>query len=137
METIIQTSVVSINNPKLYAEVDRNNSVLLYQWKGHIMDDEAKEGFLSLTKLIKEHNLVNLLADITKFKGGTIATAKWVNTQWSEMVKEAGIKKVGVLVPESAFGEFSNQVALGEKFVSLLEVEKFNDISDAYAWFGQ
>ena len=137
MDTIMQISVVAIDEPKLYVEVDALNSVLLYQWKGHILDDEAKAGFLSILDLIQRHNITNVIADISKFKGGTVTTAKWVNDEYSEMLKEAGIQKVAVTVPESAFGEFSNRVALGEKTVTLLDVEKFTSSEDAYNWFGQ
>lgn len=137
MDTIMQISVVAIDEPKLYVEVDALNSVLLYQWKGHILDDEAKSGFLSILDLIQRHNIANVIADISKFKGGTVTTAKWVNDEYSEMLKEAGIQKVAVTVPESAFGEFSNRMALGEKTVTLLDVEKFTSSEDAYSWFGQ
>ena len=70
-----------------------------------------------------------------KFKGGTVETAKWVGEVISEKMKAAGVEKVAVAIPESAFGEFSNRIALGEKFVSLLNVEKFTSAKDAYAWF--
>ncbi|MEQ9438309.1 MAG: hypothetical protein RIG62_04645 [Cyclobacteriaceae bacterium] len=137
MDTIMQTSVVTINDPKLYVEVDHENSVLLYQWKGHILDDEAKTGFLDILKLIKTHKITNIVADLFKFKGGTVTTAKWVNDHYSDMLKEAGVRKVATTVPESAFGEFSNRMALGEKLVKTLAVEKFTNTQDAYVWFKQ
>jgi hypothetical protein len=137
MDTIMQISVVAIDEPKLYVEVDALNSVLLYQWKGHILDDEAKAGFLAILDLIQKHKIANVIADISKFKGGTVTTAKWVNDQYSEMLKKAGIQKVAVTVPESAFGEFSNRMALGEKTVTLLDVEKFTSSEDAHTWFRQ
>ena len=53
------------------------------------------------------------------------------------MLKEAGVRKVATTVPESAFGEFSNRMALGEKLVKTLAVEKFTNTQDAYVWFKQ
>lgn len=135
MTTILTEVKVAINSAKLYVEVDQENSVLLYQWKGHILDDEAKEGFLQIIELIKEHEIQNLIADLFKFKGGTVETAKWVNDTYSELLKGAGIKKVATTIPESAFGEFSNRLALGAKTVTLLKVEKFTNTPDAYKWF--
>nr|WKN39373.1 hypothetical protein K4G66_11795 [Tunicatimonas sp. TK19036] len=135
--TMQKTSEVAINDPKLYVEIDKANSVILYQWKGHILDDEAKAGFLNVLKLINTHKITYIVADLFKFKGGTVTTAKWVNDEYSVMLKEAGVKKVATTVPESAFGEFSNRMALGEKLVALLQVEKFTNTQDAYAWFNQ
>lgn len=137
MTTILKNAQVAIDNPKLYVEVDRTNQVLLYQWKGHILDAEAKEGFTLIVNLIKANRVSNLIADLFKFKGGSVETAKWVNETYSDMLKNAGIKKVATIVPESAFGEFSNRLALGPKTVSLLEVEKFTSAQEAYNWFAQ
>lgn len=135
MTTILKNVHVAIDTPKLYVEVDSSSSVLLYQWKGHILDDEAKAGFTQILDLIKKHHITNVVADLFKFKGGTVETAKWVNDTLSEKLRAAGVKKVATTVPESAFGEFSNRIALGEKTVSLLKVEKFTNAKDAYAWF--
>ncbi|WKN45721.1 STAS/SEC14 domain-containing protein [Tunicatimonas pelagia] len=128
-------TVVAIDESKLYVEINPDKNVLMYQWKGHILDEETREGFLRILNLIKKHQIVNLIADISQFKGGSIKTAKWVDEQWSEMLKGNGVEKIAIVVPESAFGEFSNSVALGQKFVSLLEVEKFTSSAEAYAWF--
>ena len=135
MTTSLKNTQIAIDNPKLYVEVDRANSVLLYQWKGHILDGEGKDGFLQIVDLIKKNRISNLIADLFKFKGGTVETAKWVNNTYSGMLKEAGIKKVATTIPESAFGEFSNRLALGDQTVALLEVEKFTNTQDAYDWF--
>lgn len=135
MTTLLKNTQIAIDNPKLYVEVDQANSVLLYQWKGHILDGEAKDGFLQIVDLIKKNRISNLIADLFKFKGGTVETAKWVNDTYSSMLKDAGIKKVATTIPESAFGEFSNRLALGAKTVTLLEVEKFTNTQDAYDWF--
>ena len=137
MTTILRESLAVIDTPKLYVEVDRLNKVLLYQWKGHILDGEARKGFVEIVDLIKKNNVVNLIADLFKFKGGTVETAKWVNDQYSLMLKDAGIKKVATTIPESAFGEFSNRIALGDKTVTLLKVEKFTSTEDAYNWFAE
>lgn len=137
MTTILKDAQVAIDNLKLYVEVDRANKVLLYQWKGHILNGEAKEGFSLIADLIKANEVGNLIADLFKFKGGTVETAKWVNDTYSDMLKNAGIKKVATTIPESAFGEFSNRLALGPKTVSLLEVEKFTSAQEAYDWFAQ
>ncbi|MGB3777717.1 MAG: hypothetical protein WA960_05120 [Tunicatimonas sp.] len=133
--TILNDVKVAIDNAKLYVEVDASSSVLLYQWKGHILDDEAKAGFLQIIDLIKKNHITNVVADLFKFKGGTVETAKWVGEVISEKMKAAGVEKVAISLPESSFGEFSNRIALGEKFVSLLNVEKFTSAKDAYAWF--
>ena len=135
MNAVSQKPIVAINEPKLYAEIDLEKNVLMYQWKGHILDDEAKNGFSDILNLAKKHKLSQIIADISQFKGGTVKTAKWVDEHYSEMLKGAGVKKVAVVVPESSFGEFSNSVALGQKFVSLLEVEKFPSMPAAYNWF--
>lgn len=133
--TVLNDAQVTIDAPKLYIEVDPFKSILFYQWKGHILDSEAKAGFAQILDLIKKHRVTNLVADLFKFKGGTVETAKWANDVLSERLRDAGIKKVAVTVPESAFGEFSSRIALGEKFVSVLPVEKFTNAKDARAWF--
>ena len=135
MTTILKESHIAIDSPKLYVEVDQANRVLLYQWKGHILDGEARSGFTQIVELIRKHKVNNLIADLFKFKGGTVETAKWVNESYSSMLRDAGIKKVATTIPESAFGEFSNRIALGDKTVALLEVEKFTSAHDACNWF--
>lgn len=133
--TILNDVLVTIDHDKLYVEVDPLNHVLLYQWKGHILDGETKEGYQQILKLIKKHQITYLIADLYKFKGGMVETGKWVNETLSELLKSAGIQKVATTLPESAFGEFSNRIALGDKTVSLLKVEKFTNTKDAYQWF--
>jgi hypothetical protein len=133
--TILNDVRVAVDNPKLYVEIDTSSKVLLYQWKGHILDDEARAGFTQIVELVKKNRITNVVADLFKFKGATVETAKWVGEVISEKMKSAGVEKVAVTVPESAFGEFSNRIVLGEKFVSLLNVEKFTNAKDAYAWF--
>ena len=137
MSTINREVVAAIDEPKLYAEIDSDKNVLMYQWKGHILDEEAKKGFSDILDLAKKHQITEIIADISQFKGGTVKTAKWVDEHYSDMLKEGGVEKIAVIVPESACGEFSNSVALGEKFVSLLQVEKFTSSASAYAWFGK
>ena len=68
---ILKELVAVIDEPKLYAEVDSEK--LMYQWKGHILDEEAEKGFLDLLDLIKRHGLTNVVADVSKFKGGTVS----------------------------------------------------------------
>src|SRR5687768_6610877 len=111
-----------------YIEVNYNEKrkIVEYKWIGRISDGDAKTGMAKLLDIIKTTKSKNLLADITSFQGGSVETAKWVNDIWSKQLVEAGLKNVAVNVPLSAFGEFSNKLALGEKFVSLLKVEKFN-----------
>lgn len=135
--TMKKTAKVVVNDPKLYVEVDQTNKVLFYQWKGHIPDDEAKAGFEKVLNLVKTYKIIYIVADLFEFKGGTVATARWVNDKYSVMLKEAGVQKVATTVPESSLGEFSNRIALGEKLVSLLEVEIFTSIQKAYKWFKQ
>ena len=135
MDALVKNIVVEIDKPKLYAEVDQTKNVLLYRWKGHILDDEATDGFSELLAIIKKRGINNVIADISQFKGGTVKIAKWVNEEYSEMLKSANVQKMAIIVPESAFGEFSNTVALGQKFVSLIQVEKFSALQDAHNWF--
>ncbi len=133
--TILNDVQVAIDTPKLNVEVDVSNSVLLYQWNGHILDDEARAGFNQIVDLVKKHQITNLIADLFKFKGAPVETAKWVNDVLTEKLKAAGVKKVAVTLPESAFGEFSNRIAMGEKGMSLFDIEKFTTAKDAYVWF--
>jgi hypothetical protein len=120
-----------------YLEVNYNEKrkIVAYKWIGHIMETEAKTGMAKILDIIKETKSKNLLADITSFKGGSVDTAKWVNDVWSQQLVNAGLRNVAVNVPLSAFGEFSNKIALGEKFISLLKVEKFTSLDEAYSWF--
>jgi len=137
MDTIMEISVVAINKPKLYVEVDALNSVLLYQWKGRILDNEARAGFLAILDFIRKHEISNIIADVSKFEGGMINTVQWINDKYSEMLKEAGVQKIAVTVPKCVFGEFSARTEFGEKIVTLLDVKKFSCAEDAYIWFEQ
>ncbi len=119
-----------------YLEVkhDEKNNIIIYKWIGRINDEDAKTGMLKILEIIKRNKTPNLVADLTAFLGGSVNTAKWVNEEWSQMIYNAGLRNVAVKLPESAFGGFSNTVALGLKFVSLLNVEKFITLEDAYHW---
>lgn len=136
MTTILLDVQVAVDTSKLYVEVDALNSVLLYQWKGRLGDSEAKAGFAEIVDLIMKHRITYLIADLHKFEGGTVETANWINDTLSETLKATNLKKIATTVPESAFGEFSNRFAMGEKMVSLHQIEKFTNSQDAYEWFG-
>jgi hypothetical protein len=130
METTITTFKAS------YIEVVYNSQdkAVEYKWIGFIKEDDAKVGLQKILETIKEKKAINLIADIKEFKGGTVETAKWVNEVWSDQLVAAGLKNVAITVPENIFGEFSNKVALGEKFVKNLKVEKFSSVVQARAW---
>lgn len=119
-----------------YLEVLHNaeNNVIIYKWIGRISDQDARNGMNKILNIIKETKAQDLVADLTAFTGGSVETAKWVNDEWGQMLVNVGLKNVAVKLPESAFGGFSNTVALGPKFVSLLHVEKFVSIDDVYRW---
>jgi hypothetical protein len=108
-----------------------------YKWIGFISAQQAKAGMDQINAIIKETRASNLLADVSQFKGGAVESAKYVNEVWCEQLKRLGITHVAVNVPESAFGDFSNRMALGERTVTLLKVEKFVSHEDAYKWFNR
>ena len=137
MITLTKNNVLEAKFKTSYLEVNYNSihQVVEYKWIGHIKDADAKTGMNKITEIIKQMKAKNLLADISAFKGGSVDAAKWVNDVWSDHLVNAGLKNVAVNVPANAFGEFSNKLALGEKFVSLLKVEKFQSFDQAYIWF--
>lgn len=120
---------------EIYREEAKN--IIIYKWKGRISDEDGKNGMLKVLEIIKKHKAKALIADLTTFMGGSVAIGKWVNEEWSQMLYDAGLRNVAVRLPESAFGGFSNTVALGLKFVSLLHVEKFISFDEAYLWIDQ
>ncbi|WKN30797.1 STAS/SEC14 domain-containing protein [Porifericola rhodea] len=122
-----------------YLEIthDEQKNVVFYKWIGRISDEDARKGMDQILDVIKSTQSVDLVADLTAFTGGSVEIAKWVNEHWSDMLVAAGLKNVAVKLPESAFGGFSNTVALGPKFVSLINVEKFVSNEDVYAWIEQ
>lgn len=119
-----------------YLEVLHNEekNVIIYKWIGRISDQDARNGMTKILNIIRDAKAEDLVADLTAFTGGSVETAKWVNEEWSQLLVKAGLKHVAVKLPESAFGGFSNTVALGPKFVSLLKVEKFVSLDDVYRW---
>lgn len=122
-----------------YIEVYRNveKNIITYKWIGKIHDVDGKNGMLIILELIKKHKVKGLIADLTSFLGGSVKIGKWINEEWSQMLYDAGLRNVAVRLPLSVFDDFSNTVALGLKFVSLLKVEKFIGIEDAYHWIGR
>jgi hypothetical protein len=130
METMITTFKTS------YIEVTYNRieKIVEYKWIGFIKEDDAKVGLQKILETIRDKKAIHLLAEIKEFKGGTVETAKWVNEVWSEQLVMAGLKNVALTVPENIFGEFSNKVALGEKFVKSFKVEEFASAVQARAW---
>ena len=139
MSSMMQDSVVSKAHEVFkahYIEVsyDEEKNIIIYKWLGRISDEDAKTGMLKILDIIKKTKSQNLVADLTAFLGGSVNIAKWVNDEWSQMIYDAGLRNVAVKLPESAFGGFSNTVALGLKFVSLMKVEKFVSLADAYSW---
>ena len=131
------TGKVVFDAPYLMVSINEEERAIIYKWIGHIKDEEAQKGMNLITDNIRRHSLKNMVADLNEFKGGSVNIAKWVNEVWSENLKAAGLEKLAVNVPVSAFGDFSNKLALGAKTVSLLKVNKFTSFSDAFAWFKQ
>lgn len=134
---IAETGKAIFDAPYVVVYINKEESTLIYKWMGHIKDEDALKGMNLITENIRTHSLKNMIADITEFKGGSVNTAKWVNEVWSEQLQAAGLQKLAVNVPASAFGDFSNKLALGAKTVSLLKVSKFITFADAFAWFKQ
>ena len=125
--TTFKTSFIEVK----YNSVDR---VVEYKWIGFVNEADAKTGLIKILETIKQNKVKHLIADIKEFRGGTVETAKWVNDVWSDQLVQAGLRNVAITVPENIFGEFSNKVALGEKFVQKLKVEKFSSVAQARVW---
>lgn len=123
--------------PHLEVYRDEEKNIIIYKWNGRINDVDGKNGMLKILEIIKKHRAKALVADLTSFLGGSVTIGKWVNEEWSQMLYDAGLRNVAIKLPESAFGGFSNTVALGLKFVSLLNVEKFVSSDEAYHWIDQ
>jgi hypothetical protein len=130
----METMITTFKAP--YVEVLYNpiDKIVEYKWIGFIKEDDARVGLQKILETIRDKKAIHLLADIKEFKGGTVETAKWVNETWSDQLVQAGLKNVAITVPENIFGEFSNKVALGEKFVKSFKVEKFASAVQARSW---
>lgn len=115
--------------------VNREENVLVYKWLGYLQDTDAKKGMNLITANISRHSFTCMLGDLSEFKGSSVTTARWVNEVWSEKLKEAGLEKVAVYLPQGPFGDFSNKLATGEKTLSLLQVKQFTTYEGAYNWF--
>lgn len=129
--------VSKLKLPHLEVSYHPLHKTVEYKWIGFITALQAKSGMDQISAIIQQTKVRNLVADISQFKGGAVESAKYVNDVWSEQLKSIGITHVAVNVPENVFGNFSNQMALGEKTVSLLKVEKFTTLEDAYQWFNR
>ncbi len=127
--------VSKLKLPHLEVSYHPDQKTVEYKWIGFITAQQAKSGMDQISAIIKQTRVRKLVADISQFKGGAVESAKYVNDTWSEQLKQIGITHVAVNVPENVFGDFSNRMALGEKTVSLLKVEKFTSLEDAYEWF--
>ena len=133
----IQETATSFIAPYVEAKYNAQHQVVEYKWIGHVKDQEAYTAFEKILNLCKKHKAKNIIADVTAFQGGSVQAAKWSNDVWSQQLADAGIKKLAVNLPKSAFGEFSLKISLGEKFLAVMKVEKFTSLEQAYSWFAK
>jgi hypothetical protein len=133
----VQETATSFVAPYIEAKYNAQHQVVEYKWIGHVKDQDAHIAFEKILNLCKNHKAKYIIADVTAFQGGSVQAAKWSNDVWSVQLSEAGVKKIAVNLPKSIFGEFSLKISLGEKFLTVMDVQKFTSLEQAYLWFAK
>ncbi|MGB3777123.1 MAG: hypothetical protein WA960_02105 [Tunicatimonas sp.] len=134
---IKENTTLMHQTPYLEVYHDHQINVVIYRWIGRVKDQDSKSGLHTIVDIIKKKKAKSTVADLTRFMGGPVETAKWMNEVGSKMLADAGVEKMALKLPESAFGEFSIKLALGSGFSSSITVEKFTDWTDIYRWLEQ
>lgn len=123
-----------------FVKIEYNNKieVLTLTWLLNPTSDEIRIGLNLGRDFVKKNNVKKWIGDTTYL--GVIAEEdlEWINTKWFPTLLESGIKKMGVILPDSIFGKMNVEDIMGTVDTSTgFESKYFNNSEDAVSWLGE
>ncbi len=125
-----------INNNYLTAEWRNNGRVFFYAWKGFVPSLKMRSLLDELLVEYAKGNTPLMFQDLTMVKAVAPEEQAWIFTNWVPRAIAAGMRKVAILTPASAFGQMAASNVSTSAKVNGLEIHNqfFADYAEAEAW---
>lgn len=134
---IIEETSKSWKTKFIDIEFNKGLNCLEVVWKNWASEEQFMEILHKEIEIIENHPTPNIFIDALEFKGTTPNIQNWVESEWSELAYNAGLRNYAIVVSQDIFSAFSVQMVMGEKFFSFLNAEKFDNEKDAREWLKQ
>jgi len=125
-----------IDNKYLTAEWRNNGRIFFYAWKGFVPGLQMRSLLDDLLAEYAKGDTPLMLQDLTMVKAVGPEDQAWIYTNWMPRAIAAGMRKVAILTPASAFGQMAaSNVSIRAK-INGLEIynQFFAEYAEAEAW---
>ncbi len=104
-------------------------------WHDFMTDADLIFGLEKAMEVLKLHHPRNWLTDARKMKVFSLAFQEYVETEYNPAAMAQGIRRIGLIVAESALAQLALNRMTRDLRDTGLEIAYFDRVEDAKAWF--
>ncbi|WP_299456102.1 hypothetical protein [uncultured Microscilla sp.] len=141
MDTTQNNQEVFIDSPYLKSTWDQENSIVNLQWlteTKYIQENELKKLLTQAAVFVKEKRAKRWLADTKEFDFVMEPDLQdWISGEFNQILAEAGLEKMAVIIPPSYFAEVALQQTTNDmvkKQSGTMQVLYFDRNEKALEW---
>ena len=130
-----QKDEVFFNHPGVVVvKWDSTLQAVCTEWQGWADQTEFVDSLEAGLVAIRKHHAPRGLVDSLNQKALPQSDQDWVNRDWFPRALAAGLRKLAVVIPESALAMMSIEDVLSRVRGTLLHVEYFATVAEARTW---
>lgn len=104
------------------------------EWKGFVHGTMVSDTLNRALMFFQDRRAYKWLADTGKIKALTDEDQKWINDVWFPRAFEAGVRKMALVIPESALGQMSIRRLMSKVRGGEFETAYFATAEEAKRW---
>ncbi|GGK66934.1 hypothetical protein ACD591_02900 [Rufibacter glacialis] len=121
-----------LSTESLTLEYNAIDDILLSKWKGHLSNEQIKEGYESIGVHLKKNFCHKLLDNHLEVRGLWVDLAEWVAKDWHPRAEALGLEYHAFVFSTSTFSHLSTEKALSLITTSI--VAGFEEEGSAEKW---
>ncbi len=97
-------------------------------------DEQYRVNLTEMINQVQQQKVTNIIFDAKNFKGTSPANQKWVMEHFVPEVVKAGVRKIALIFPKDAFGQFALKNYIKSAAKDMVEPDMFENKEEAVAW---
>jgi len=114
-------------------ELNHTENWMQVNWRGYVSHHDVMAGCMEMLRLVKEHQIVDILNDNTHVEGMWSGAAKWGGEFWFPALREAGLQRFAWIYSPSVLSRLSTDKTL-KNTENPHYIKTFDDIEMAKDW---
>lgn len=122
------------NEDFLEIHYNDEDKYVLMKWKGFVHGDSFRLGLNKGLELIVMKKSSRWLADLRNMKVLSLEDQEWSSNNWFPRAIEGGIRKMAIVLPQSALGKMGVKNVMNKVGDIKIETSYFPTIEEAEKW---